>query len=1163
VAKTCGFVQPAGDNLRYNRFVPPNGRDNRDFRLEDWLVQPSLGRITGPVGEVQLEPRAMELLGYLAEHSGGVVSRQQILDDVWQQEFVDDGTLTSTIARLRKALGDDARNPRYIETLSKRGYRLLPRPVDMLEIVADPGGAFRVGDWLVEPGRNRMSRGAATVALEHNAMDVLLLLAERAGQPVAGSELGSFLGRRGEPSGEAVDRSIAELRQALGAEADGPAYIEEGPENAYRLAAAVGFAEPGATVARFPGVLAALERPVFVGREDELARLDESVRQVVAGDGKITFVSGEAGTGKTALIGELAHRAGASHPELVIAAAECSAQIGVGDAFAPWRTILGLLTGDLGSAGAAAAMMSGLDPRLRAVAPVAAEAVAESGRDLVGTLIPGRALLQRARGAEPHAAWLPGLSELVERKAALPPDPTLQQGAVFMQVVRVLQATANRRPLLLVLDDLHWADAGSIALLFHAARELVGHRILIVGSYRPTDVALGRGGGRHPLEPVISELRGRVGQLTVELGQSGDRGFVDALVDSEPNELGEAFREALYRQTAGHALFTVETLRTLQDRGLLVRDPRGRWVEGGRLDWSALPERVEGVLAARVERLDEGLSQLLRIAAVEGEDFSAEVVARVAGADPRETLRLLSRELATRHRLVRARGVRAAGAARLSSFGFSHVLFQRYLYGSLDEVERVRLHEDMADALEALHGDDTEEISVQLARHLERAGLTARAVQSLLQAGTRATRMTANQEAVGHLTRALELLATLPESDDRDRTELALQLAIQVPLMSTVGWAGHEVSRALERARELAERVGDDSQKGWLLYLTGSFLTNGGRMPESEEVGRKLEILANRVDDDVFRLFSHFYKGYCWAYTGRCDDGRAEFEQVLEQFDRSRHHWVIHVAGLDHEVMATGHLSWLLARMGHLDRAMECLELCREISERVGHFLGSCMPPAMGFYCHFHRHELGRAARCAEDALAIATEHGYVPWAMWARTWLGMAAVARGDFADGVARIELELGGLRHIGLEFGRIIHQCSLAEGRLGCGRVVETLATLDEAARELEVHGECFWEPELHRVRGEALRAAGNPSGAEACFIDAVEVARGQGAGTFELQAAMGLARLRRDQDRRDEARDGLKPVVAWFTEGLDTPLLVAAKDLLDELVGVAQKEQRRPS
>jgi predicted ATPase len=224
----------------------------------------------------------------------------------------------------------------------------------------------------------------------------------------------------------------------------------------------------------------------------------------------------------------------------------------------------------------------------------------------------------------------------------------------------LLTAVARQRPLLLVLDDLRWADAGSISLLFHLRRQLVGSRILIVGSYRPSEVALRRESPltsdashprsgqheRHPLQPVVYEFQRRFGQVEVALGQTGDRRFVEAFLDSEPNHLDATFRQTLYERTQGHALYTVEMVRGMREREDLVQDESGRWVEGRTVDWASLPAQVEGTIAERIARLPAALRGTLQVASVEGETFTAEVVAQIQGIAEREIVRQLSGELA-------------------------------------------------------------------------------------------------------------------------------------------------------------------------------------------------------------------------------------------------------------------------------------------------------------------------------------------------------------------------------------------------------------------------------------------------------------------------------------------------------------------------------------
>ena len=278
-------------------------------------------------------------------------------------------------------------------------------------------------------------------------------------------------------------------------------------------------------------------------------------------------------------------------------------------------------------------------------------------------------------GSRPGTAWLARLGRSrLSRRASGRWRGILSQADLFQQVTRVLQALAREHPLLLVLDDLQWADAGSIALLFHLGRRLAGSRILVLGAYRPEEVAQGREGQRHPLEPVLHEFERTWGESPVDLAQAEGRRFVERWWIASRTAWGAAFREALYRHTGGHALFTVELWRGLQERGDLLRDERGCWVEGPALNWEQLPRRVEAVIAAHIARLPREWQELLTVASVEGEEFTAEVVARVQGhATKREVLRALSGALsAGASPGARAAACGGVGEQRLSRYRFRH-----------------------------------------------------------------------------------------------------------------------------------------------------------------------------------------------------------------------------------------------------------------------------------------------------------------------------------------------------------------------------------------------------------------------------------------------------------------------------------------------------------
>jgi DNA-binding SARP family transcriptional activator/Tfp pilus assembly protein PilF len=594
--------------------------------------------------------------------------------------------------------------------------------------------------------------------------------------------------------------------------------------------------------ARSPPFLAgeeAMATPLFVARNDELADLDHFLDAALAGQAGVVFITGDAGCGKTALIQEFALRAQAAHSDLVVTWGHGNAHTGTGDPYLPFREALGLLTGDVEAQWAAGAMTGEQARRLWHLLPLTVQALVESGPDLIDLFVPGSPLVKRARAfaQQPEGpAWLAQLEELVTRKRAIPGSPNLQQSALFEQYSQVLRLLARQVPLLLALDDLQWVDGGSANLLFHLGRRIEGSPILIVGAYRPSDIALGRpvasllaapaldqaGEGiagereRHPLQAIVHEFKRTFGDIEVDLEQADGRQFVDAFLDNEPNRLDDIFRQTLHQHTRGYPLFTVELLRGMQGRGDLVRDGEGRWVQGPALDWETLPVRVEAVVAERISRLPEHLRDLLTVASVEGDTFTAEVVARVEGGEEGETVRCLSHTLDKKYRLVGGRGIVRLDGHCLSRYRFRHILFQKYLYNSLDPVERAHLHQAVGTVLEALYQEGGGETSaaeagaVQLARHFERAGIAEKAVDYLRLAGERAQRLYANAEAVDYFRRALILLKeAVPDKSRRNwQKEMAAQLHER--LGDVLEWTGAHDEARLAYQQALVDVPRDD-----------------------------------------------------------------------------------------------------------------------------------------------------------------------------------------------------------------------------------------------------------------------------------------------------------------------------------------------------------------
>ncbi|RLC60629.1 MAG: hypothetical protein DRI80_10610 [Chloroflexota bacterium] len=903
----------------------------------------------------------------------------------------------------------------------------------------------------------------------------------------------------------------------------------------------------------------------FVAREQELMRLDGFLETALAGQGQVVFVTGDAGSGKTALVDEFIRRSMETHGDVVAAGGNCNAHTGIGDPYLPFREIVQLLTGDIEAKRAGGAITREHALRLWAVLPDAVQALVDAGPNLIDLFVPGAALVLRVEAFVPRGViWRARLDDLVQR-AALHPDSTdLQQVNLFEQITRVLQSLARQHPLILVLDDLQWADTGSISLLFHLGRRLAGSRILVIGAYRPGEVALGRGGERHPLEHIINEFQRDFGDIQVDLAQADGRQFVEAFLDSEPNRLSAAFRETLYRHTNGHPLFTVELVRGLQERGDLVRDKAGRWVEGPTLDWERLPARVEAAIAEHIGCLPAEWQEMLKIASVEGEEFTAEIVARVQGLDEEEVIRHLSGALNKRYRMVVAQSLLRLTGRRLSRYRFRHYLFQKYLYNRLDEVERARLHEAVGNALETLYGENKAEIVVQLARHFEAAGMVNKAADYLLQAGKRAVQMSAHKEAIAHYTRGIELLRTQPDTPERARRELALQIALGTPLQALKSYGAPERGRAYARARELCQQIGQTPEVFQTLLLEWSFDMPRAKHRKAFDLAEQLFDLARQMQDPAQLALAHAALGISLLYLGEFTRSRLHLEQALAGYDPQRHHSLVIPVGQDMKVTSLSYLSWILWFLGYPDqalrRAREAITLARELDHPYS--LGFALGIA-GCVTHLRCGKYDVALAEAETLLRLWNEQGFALYRAWGMCVKGRALTEQGWMEEGIANLREGVAACKSVGIIASHTQQLANFAEACKNAGQIEEGLSAVAEALALVEETGERHFEAELYLLRGELMLMMGDDNQAEAenCLRHAIEIARRQQAKSWELRAVTALCCLWQKQGQREKARKLLASTYGWFTEGFDTLDLRKAKTLLEELTHPGTDRKRR--
>lgn len=652
-------------------------------------------------------------------------------------------------------------------------------------------------------------------------------------------------------------------------------------------------------------------RPLFVGRERELNLLHSHLQAAVAGNGRIIFITGEAGQGKTSLMVEFAYRSLSQYPELVVAAGSCQAIRGIGDPYLPFSDLLAMLSGDWQRTGISGGISAALAQRLLAIAPLTKQAINALAPDVADTILP--AALQTNQPA--------------------PGSRGLHQSQIFDQMRQLLHTLSQHYPLLLLLDDLQWTDTASANLLFHLGRQLVNSQVMIVGAYRPSEVSIPD--SVHSLAPVVQELIRYRGDIQLDLSAvvpEEGRSFVDALLDSEPNRLNSSFREALYRRTKGQPLFTVELLQALKEQGDLQQDSLGMWTALPDLDWGILPARVEAVIARRVNRLPQELRQLLAAASVEGESFSVEVLAQVQGITVKNLLHQLSQELDHRYRLVREQGELHIGSRHITRYGFRHSLFQQYLYQQLSGAERRYLHGEIAAALEKLSGEAQDSQAVSLAYHYMAAGDAARAVPHLCRAGDDARRRVALEEAIQFYQSAI---TNWPEENGHTQE---LSIDTQAEVLQKLGeslLAVGKSSEAIERLNEAEQRyaqAGNRTGRGAVHRLIGrSYWEQGERAralnhyhqamalleqePEGAELARaisavsQMHALADELDEAIAwgeralalsqKLQQEDVLLHALVNLGMSLVGKGETERGLDMLVESRERAV--AAGLPHD----------------------------------------------------------------------------------------------------------------------------------------------------------------------------------------------------------------------------------------------------------------------
>jgi predicted ATPase len=502
-------------------------------------------------------------------------------------------------------------------------------------------------------------------------------------------------------------------------------------------------------------------------------------------------------------------------------------------------------------------------------------------------------------------------------------------------------------------------------------------------------------------------------------------------------------------------------------------------------------------------------------------------------------------------RLVEAEIVYQRGLPPQSTYVFKHALIQDAAYQSLLKSTRQGYHQRIAQVLEEQFPETAQGQPELLAHHYTEAGLMGQAVAYWYKAGQRAaSERSAHVEAVSHLRQGLALLQTLPETTQRLQREVDMHIALGASLRVTKGFAAPEVGAIYTSARQLCEHLEEPHQRFPVLRGLWNYYLVRAELQTAHALGEQLLSLAQQAQDSAMLVAAHRALGTTLGNLGAVADALTHYTQGIALDDLQQHGAVAFLDGGDSRVLCQSFAALTLWYLGYPDQGRAHNDAALTLAQQMAHpfSLGFALSNAAIF--HQYRREVCATQEHADATISLATAQGLPQWIARGSVSRGWALAQQGQTQQGIEQINL---GLRATEAEVTRPYWLALFAEAYGIMGQPEAGLTALAEALTLADTTGEHWYEPELHRLKGELLlqQSADNQAEAESCYAQAIAIAQSQQAKSLELRAATSLAHLWQQQGKRQEAYDLLAPVYNWFTEGFDTADLQDAKALLDEL------------
>ena len=727
-------------------------------------------------------------------------------------------------------------------------------------------------------------------------------------------------------------------------------------------------------------------------------------------------------------------------------------------------------------------------------------------------------LLSRAAPPDEDAALIADLLSLPASDRHPLPNLSLQRKKerTLEALLRQLEGLTRRQPVIMLFEDAHWIDPTSRELLDLTVERVSSLPVLLIVTFRPEFQPPWTG------QPQVTTL--------------------------SLNRLDRRDRTALVEQIAGDKALPDEVVTQIADRTdgvpLFVEELTKSVLESG-APLVGIPATLHDSLMARLDRL-ASVRRLAQIGAAIGREFSFGLLRAVSPLPEDELQSALAR-------LVSSELVFQRGTPPDAVYSFKHALVQDAAHSSLLRSSRRELHALIAEALQTHSPELTETQPELFAQHYAEAGLVENSAEYWGKAGQRSAARSAMAEAASQFQNGLDQLAQLPVTPGRQRRELEFLSAQGAALMAVKGIAASETGHAYARAGELWKQLDFPSEFLRVPHGQSFYHMVRGELDLAQHLGEDLLRRSRQRNDSAGLVLGHTCSGRTLMLAGTFASSRSHLDEVLGAYDPVSHRSFVQQIGIHPENDSAAVLAIVLFCLGYSDQALARSNAAIGNAQRLAHppslasslFLGAKLLSLIGDDAALdHR---------SEQLVAVATEQGFPLWRAYGTMCRGWLKVKNGDQGEGLSLLHSGLAAYRATGGEAYMPHHIALLAAACEIAGQIEEALALLDDALEIVERTGERWFAAELHRHKGQLLLRQGYSGDAEELYRKALSIAEEQEAKLWELRAAASLARLRRDQGSRAEARDLLAPVYGWFTEGFDTPDLKHAKALLNEFGG----------